>query len=76
MPSSPIPAAPAAEQPSTLPARRLRHRPPSLVISTVRYLLRTEVHTFAFSVAANSILSFFPFVVLMMTLIRASSIRA
>jgi len=28
------------------------------------------VHTFAFSVAANSILSFFPFVVLMMTLIR------
>jgi membrane protein len=70
MPSSPIPAAPAAEQPSTLPARRLRHGPPSLVISTVRYLLRTEVHTFAFSVAANSILSFFPFVVLMMTLIR------
>src|ERR1700728_1012099 len=70
MPSSPIPAAPAAEQPSPLPARRLRHRPPSLVISTVRYLLRTEVHTFAFSVAANSILSFFPFVVLMMTLIR------
>jgi YihY family inner membrane protein len=28
------------------------------------------VHTFAFSVAANSILSFFPFVVLLMTLIR------
>jgi membrane protein len=70
MPSSPIPAAPAAEQPPTLPARRIRPRPPSLLISTVRYLLRTEVHTFAFSVAANSILSFFPFVVLMMTLIR------
>jgi YihY family inner membrane protein len=33
-------------------------------------LLRTDVHTFAFSVAANAILSFFPFVVLMMTLIR------
>ena len=32
--------------------------------------MRTEVHTFAFSVAANAILSFFPFVVLMMTLIR------
>jgi membrane protein len=30
--------------------------------------MRTEVHTFAFSVAANSILSFFPFVVLLMTL--------
>jgi YihY family inner membrane protein len=45
-------------------------RSPSLVLSTVRYLTRTDVHTFAFSVAANSILSFFPFVVLMMTLIR------
>ena len=32
--------------------------------------MRTEVHTFAFSVAANAILSFFPFMVLMMTLIR------
>jgi membrane protein len=42
----------------------------SLVLSTVRYLMRTEVHTFAFSVAANAILSFFPFVVLLMTLIR------
>jgi len=41
-----------------------------MVISTVKYLLRTDVHTFAFSVAANSILSFFPFVVLLMTLIR------
>ena len=33
-------------------------------------LLRTEVHTFAFSVAANAILSFFPFLLLLMTLIR------
>ena len=41
-----------------------------LVSSTVKYLLRTEVHTFAFSVAANAILSFFPFVLLLMTLIR------
>lgn len=40
------------------------------VADTVRYLLRTDVHTFAFSVAANSILSFFPFVVLLMTLTR------
>jgi membrane protein len=38
--------------------------------ATISYLLRTDVHTFAFSVAANAILSFFPFVVLMMTLIR------
>jgi len=41
-----------------------------MALSTVKYLLRTDVHTFAFSVAANSILSFFPFVVLLMTLIR------
>jgi membrane protein len=41
-----------------------------LVFSIVRYLLRTEVHTFAFSVAANALLSFFPFVLLLMTLIR------
>jgi YihY family inner membrane protein len=41
-----------------------------LLRSTVRYMLRTEVHTFAFSVAANSILSFFPFLLLLMTLIR------
>ena len=41
-----------------------------LVPSTLRYLLRTEVHTFAFSVAANAILSFFPFVLLLLTLIR------
>ena len=40
------------------------------VASTVKYLLRTEVHTFAFSVAANALLSFFPFVLLLMTLIR------
>ena len=39
-----------------------------LTSSTVKYLLRTEVHTFAFSVAANAILSFFPFVLLLMTL--------
>jgi YihY family inner membrane protein len=32
--------------------------------------MRTEVHTFAFSVAANAILSFIPFVMLLMTLIR------
>ena len=37
---------------------------------TVRYLTETEVHTYAFSVAANAILSFFPFVVLMLTICR------
>src|ERR1035441_1289677 len=38
--------------------------------STLRYLTQTEVHTYAFSVAANAVLSFFPFIVLLLTLIR------
>jgi YihY family inner membrane protein len=40
------------------------------LLLTAAYLMRTDVHTFAFSVAANAILSFFPFMVLLMTLIR------
>lgn len=67
----PISAPPPSD---TVRNRTLRGRairpPQSLLTSTLKYLLRTEVHTFAFSVAANSILSFFPFVVLLMTLIR------
>jgi membrane protein len=63
-PTSPVkellPAAPTAAE----------NRYSGVVISTVKYLLRTEVHTFAFSVAANALLSFFPFVLLLMTLIR------
>ena len=55
------------------PVETLRKRSNSsysgIVLSTVRYLMRTEVHTFAFSVAANAILSFFPFMLLLMTLI-------
>ncbi|HMF90561.1 MAG TPA: YihY/virulence factor BrkB family protein [Candidatus Angelobacter sp.] len=39
-------------------------------LSTLHYLTKPEAHTFAFSVAANAILSFFPFMVLMMWLIR------
>jgi len=35
------------------------------------YLLDSEVHTFAFSVAANAILSFIPFTVLLYTLCRS-----
>ena len=34
------------------------------------YLMRTEVHTYAFSVAANVILALFPFIVLILTLSR------
>ena len=42
----------------------------SLLSSTLKYVFRTDVHTFAFSVAADGILSFFPFVLLLLTLIR------
>ena len=38
--------------------------------STLKYLGTTEVHTYAFSVAANAILSFFPAAVLLLTLSR------
>jgi membrane protein len=62
----PVRAAKAATQPKPAPRRRSS----GLASSTLKYLLRTDVHTFAFSVAANSILSFFPFVVLLMTLVR------
>jgi YihY family inner membrane protein len=34
----------------------------------VRYMTKTEVHTYAFSVAAQTILSLFPFIVLLLTL--------
>jgi membrane protein/epoxyqueuosine reductase len=37
----------------------------------IAYLLDSEVHTFAFSVAANAILSFIPFIVLLYTLSRS-----
>jgi membrane protein len=52
------------------PPARPRRRRAGLALSTAKYLMRTEVHTFAFSVAANAILSFFPFVMLLMVLIR------
>jgi membrane protein len=38
------------------------------MIALLRYLSRTAVHTYAFSVAANAILSLFPFIVLMLTI--------
>jgi membrane protein len=38
--------------------------------STLKYLGTTEVHTYAFSVAANAILSFFPAAVLLLTISR------
>jgi len=67
----PNPTVPArAERAPVKAAVRSQPSSRALVLSTFKYLMRTDVHTFAFSVAANSILSFFPFVMLMMTLIR------
>ena len=40
-------------------------------VSTLKYLGTTEVHTYAFSVAANAILSFMPAAVLMLTVSRS-----
>jgi membrane protein len=40
------------------------------IVALVRYMTRTEVHTYAFSVAANTILSLFPFIVLLLTVSR------
>jgi membrane protein len=48
----------------------LGHRLRRNGLATLRYLAQTEVHTYAFSVAANSILSFFPFIVLLLTVVR------
>jgi len=37
---------------------------------TLRYWMQTEVHVYAFSVAANVLLSFFPFLIVMLSLSR------
>lgn len=37
---------------------------------TLRYLMQTEVHVFAFSISAGILLSFFPFMTLMLSLCR------
>jgi membrane protein len=63
-----VPTPLATQIGSTTARQRLSYS--GLVSSTVKYLLRTEVHTFAFSVAANALLSFFPFVLLLRSLTR------
>jgi YihY family inner membrane protein len=40
------------------------------VVALAKYMVQTEVHTYAFSVAANVILSLFPFIVMMLTISR------
>lgn len=65
-----LPTIPALTTAQTQASRLPRKSSSGLVLSTVKYLMRTEVHTFALSVAANAILAFFPFVMLLMVLIR------
>jgi len=52
------------------PRRQSYRETGSLIVSLAKYLTRTEVHTYAFSVAANAILSLFPFIVMMYTVAR------
>lgn len=40
------------------------------LLPSLRYLMQTEVHVFAFSVSAGMLLSFFPFLTLMLSLCR------
>ncbi len=59
------PAPPAVVGPAADAASFLARLAPSL-----RYLFTTEVHVFAMAIAANVLLSFIPFVVLLLTLCR------
>src|SRR5580692_2583600 len=64
-PAAPVPCAEAPAPPVTQSKWfRLRRS----CASVIRYLLDSEVHTYAFSVAANAIISFIPFIVLLYTL--------
>jgi membrane protein len=75
-------AAANAEKPAGVPETRanvpIELVPPSVperglwpqVLALLRYMAGTEVHTYAFSVAANAILSLFPFIVLLLTICR------
>ena len=59
---------------ATVPIDALRTNLPSSnwqqIVALARYMSGTEVHTYAFSVAANVILSLFPFIVLLLTVTR------
>ena len=58
-------AAPLATLRPTVPSSSGRQ-----LVALARYMSRTDVHTYAFSVAANVILSLFPFIVLLLTVCR------
>lgn len=46
--------------------QRFRHA----CVPTLRYWMETEVHVYAFSIAANVLLSFFPFLIVMVSICR------
>ena len=62
----PLRAPASAGAPTVVQSKWYRLRQDGTAIVT--YLLDSEVHTFAFSVAANAILSFIPFIVLLYTI--------
>jgi YihY family inner membrane protein len=74
-----MPTIPSAENklevPTVVPIEQVRPVVPATgtwpqVVALAEYMTKTEVHTYAFSVAANVILSLFPFIVMMMTISR------
>src|ERR1700726_3748113 len=64
----PLAGRPPASQPSAVLPRNAGLL--GETVSLARYMAQTEVHTYAFSVAANAILSLFPFIVMMFTIAR------
>ncbi|WP_433963690.1 hypothetical protein [Tunturiibacter gelidiferens] len=79
LPEKPNAPAPSKTEQSDLPPKPIENVAPIVredslsgqIVALVRYMARTEVHTYAFSVAANVILSLFPFIVLLLTLCRS-----
>lgn len=69
---APEPARPArgAGDDAGQPPESRRGGAPSPLVDLARYLMQTEVHTYAFSVAANAILSLCPFLVMMFVIAR------
>ncbi|HUS07434.1 MAG TPA: YihY/virulence factor BrkB family protein, partial [Bryobacteraceae bacterium] len=50
--------------------RNVLHRAAKACSPTLRYWMETEVHVYGFSIAANVLLSFFPFLIVMVSLCR------
>jgi membrane protein len=79
LPDKPDAPAPAKTDQPDLPPKPIEDVAPTVrkyglsaqIVALARYMARTEVHTYAFSVAANVILSLFPFIVLLLTICRS-----